>query len=294
MSSKSSKAPVIAVLNMKGGVGKTTISGNLFRELYRLLITGTKTLVVDFDAQFNLSQLVLTQRHYDRLQAEGRTIWRVMEPTELASVFETSDSDTTRIGDVFSYTTILKHTHGGNEFHLLAGDFRIAGLNLRENSQSLELPRRRFANFVKESKNSFSLVVLDCNPSSSFLTRCAIENSTHVLVPIRPDKYSLLGLKILDEYMGQLPSLPRKPEIIIILNGVGKEESSVEREIRSHAEYGPRTLVTRIRQTAILTARVDYTGFGADRGVRNTKTVRANLTAAANELGPSLFCVGNC
>jgi chromosome partitioning protein len=278
-----SKVPVLAVLNMKGGVGKTTISGNLFRELYRGLIPGSKSLVIDFDAQFNLSQLVLTEKQYEKLRAAGRTIWNVMEPADPESVFDTSDLDTTKVSDAEAYTTVLKSTVGKSELHLLPGDFRMAGLNLRENSQTLELPRKRFSNLIKAGRQAFALVVLDCNPSSSFLTRCAIESSTHILVPIRPDKYSILGLKMVDDYLKQLPGLAQKPEIIVILNGVAKEESDVEREIRASA-YGPQTLVTRIPQTSVLTARVDYTGFGVDRGVKNSKVIRRTLRAAASEL----------
>lgn len=285
------KAPVLAVLNMKGGVGKTTISGNLFRELYRCIGVGARTLVIDFDAQFNLTQLVLKQKVYEELRAKQKTIWHVLEPADSADIFVTSDSDLENVGSLFDYTTILKQTNNNNEFCLIAGDFRLVGLNLRENNQTLDLPRKRFANLIARAQKECSLVVLDCNPSSSFLTRCAIENATHILVPVRPDKYSVLGLKMLNDYLAYLPNLLRQPELLIIMNGVGSSESTVESEIRKHPEYGPRTLVSRIRQSGVLTARPDYTGFGADRGVRNSKLIRADLTKASIELAKKLGLV---
>jgi chromosome partitioning protein len=288
MSSHSvSKAPVVAVLNMKGGVGKTTISGNLFRELYRKLAPPSKTLIIDFDAQFNLTQLVLQEAEYESLRGKFRTIWNVLEPSECAGVFETSDDDLAKVKSPFEYSVILKQTKQ-HELHLVPGDFRLAGLNLREDARTLVLPRKRFADLVAQARGLFNLVVLDCNPSSSFLTRCAVENATHVLVPVRPDKYSVLGLKMVNDYLALLPGLPRKPEILIIMNGVGIDQSSVESEVRGHADFGPQTLVARIRHTAVLTARPDYTGFGADRGVRNSRTVRASLIGAGTELAAKL------
>ncbi|MDM8552179.1 AAA family ATPase, partial [Desulfobacterales bacterium HSG2] len=51
MSKKTKKeAPVVAILNMKGGVGKTTIAGNLFREMFKS--KKINTLLIDLDAQF--------------------------------------------------------------------------------------------------------------------------------------------------------------------------------------------------------------------------------------------------
>ena len=52
-------APVVAVLNMKGGVGKTTISAHVMRVLYH--IHQVKTLLVDLDPQFNLSQALIAR-----------------------------------------------------------------------------------------------------------------------------------------------------------------------------------------------------------------------------------------
>ncbi len=55
MARRNKEAPVVAVLNMKGGVGKTTIAGNLSREIFRT--KKIHTLLIDLDAQFNLTQL---------------------------------------------------------------------------------------------------------------------------------------------------------------------------------------------------------------------------------------------
>ena len=288
MSSHSgTRSPVVAVLNMKGGVGKTTISGNLFRELYRQLSPPADTLVIDFDAQFNLTQLVLKEADYENLRAKSRTIWHVLEPNEGAGVFETSDTDLTTVNSPLEYSVTLKQTKQ-HHLYFIPGDFRLAGLNLREDARTLVLPRKRFTDLIEKARSLCKLIVLDCNPSSSFLTRCAVENATHVLVPVRPDKYSVLGLKMVNDYLGLLPGLVRKPELLIIMNGVGVNETTVESEIRSHMEYGPRTLVARIRHTAVLTARPDFTGFGADRGVRNSKTVRNSLITAGTELAGKL------
>ena len=284
MPSKLSQSPVVAVLNMKGGVGKTTISGNLFRELYRRLRDGSKTLLIDFDAQFNLSQLVLTEFKYSILSKQRKTIWHVLEPDVPSSIFSICESDLVKIQSVAEYVTCIKKTTKDHELFLLPGDFRISALNLRESMQSLEFPRRRFSNLIKNAREEFTLTVLDCNPSSSFLTRCAIENATHVLVPVRPDKYSILGLKMLDDYIGSLPGLSRRPELIVVMNGVTREQSSVEAEIRGHPNYGKRVLLTRIPHTKILAARADYTGFGADRGVRNSRITRSVLIRASDEL----------
>jgi len=76
--STSPSTPVIAVLNMKGGVGKTTISAHVMRVLYRTL--KKRTLLVDFDPQFNLTQTVVPESAYEKYKQENRTILSVMEP----------------------------------------------------------------------------------------------------------------------------------------------------------------------------------------------------------------------
>jgi len=281
-------APVVAVLNMKGGVGKTTISGNLFRELYKMLPDKSRTVLVDFDAQFNLTQLLVTSAAYDNLQTQKKTLWHIFEPSAQTNIFQTSDNHRATIDDYRAFIHPLKRTTEGDELLLVPGDFRISSLNIRENPQTLEMPRKRFKDFIKKAREDCALVVLDCNPSSSFLTRTAIEVATHLLVPIRLDKYSVLGLQMLKQYVDLIPNLGDAPEITVIVNGTRNFMSGVEQEIRAHAQFGPNVMVATIPETRILAARHDFTGFGVDRKVPHSKTTRAKLRKAAEELAKKL------
>ena len=125
---------------------------------------------------------------------------------------------------------------------------------------------------------------MDCNPASSFLTRCAIENATDLLIPVRPDKYSVLGLKMLAEYVHKIRPASERPNLHVIFNGVKSKQSSVEAEVLANNTFAPLTLSTRIPLTNVLIARPDYTGFNVDRGVRNAGNIRSAMIAAAAEL----------
>ena len=69
---------VVSILNMKGGVGKTTVAAHVFRVLYHR--HEKKTLLIDLDPQFNLTQCIMTRNVYDTLVAENKTILRAFEP----------------------------------------------------------------------------------------------------------------------------------------------------------------------------------------------------------------------
>ena len=78
-------APVCAVLNMKGGVGKTTLSVNVFRQMYS--DNKLSVLLIDLDPQYNLTQQLFTQERYDNAVEEGRTSLRLFEPAPVSDFF---------------------------------------------------------------------------------------------------------------------------------------------------------------------------------------------------------------
>lgn len=87
---KKQAAPVIATLNMKGGVGKTTVSAHVFRVFYEKF--KASTLLVDMDPQFNLTQTLFTRSQYERLKTQGKTVMATMEPLPTVDLFTVKTS----------------------------------------------------------------------------------------------------------------------------------------------------------------------------------------------------------
>lgn len=199
-------APVVSVLNMKGGVGKTTISANVFRHLYFRL--RKSTLLVDFDPQFNLTQTIISQHAYEKHKNARRTIQAVMEPEPTHSIFAVK----TNLGPPpleHDVSVGLRHIVATPEINLalIPGDFGLVKYSLIMDQAVLTPIRERFLRFIQETRKTRDLICIDCNPSSSFMTLCSLMASTHVLVPVRPDRYSVLGLELLEQFINDLPVL---------------------------------------------------------------------------------------
>lgn len=284
--------PVVAVLNMKGGVGKTTISAHVFRALYQIKRIGT--LLVDLDPQFNLTQQLFTRVQYDALKAAGQTIAKVMEKPSNVGLFDINTASVTP-PDVSAVAKDLFYFNDAKDVKLsiVPGDFALVKYSLMDDNAKLGAVRKRFLTFVDNSKKSYGVVCIDCNPSSSFLTLCALKACTHVLVPVRPDRYSILGLEILAEFIESVPEINPKPQIVVAINGVprsnpGPEIDAIETELRGHAIFGARTLSRSLRTSGYLSAKPDYTGFAMDQRGPWSDTIKSELRATALELATKL------
>lgn len=276
-------APVVSVLNMKGGVGKTTISAHVFRHLYLRL--RKSTLLVDFDPQFNLTQTVISQVAYEKLKNARRTIQAVMEPAPSHSIFSVK----TDLGDPpleRDVTVGLKHLVQTPEINLslVPGDFGLVKYSLITDQTVLNPIRERFLKFIQETRKTRDLICIDCNPSSSFMTLCSLMVSTHVLVPVRPDRYSILGLEMLDQFISELPVLVNKPKLVVLLNGVPTRNylPAVENDLRSHPRFGPVTLSTVLNVSKLLEASPGYTGFATDK--KQQWRITPRISAVVDEL----------
>lgn len=287
MASTKKKCPVIAVLNMKGGVGKTTISAHVFRHLYVHL--QKSVLLVDFDPQFNLTQQVIPQVEYEKYKQDGRTIASVMEDNSPPSLFKINNKlgpapDAAAVSVRLKYLTSNPHVN----LSIVPGDFDLVKYSLISDSKVLSPVKDRFLQFVDNVRVERDLVCVDCNPSSSFMTVCALQAATHVLVPVRPDRFSVLGLKMLYKFISELTELEKKPKLIVMLNGLPstKYDATVENTLRSDPEFGPATMVSSLHTSKVLEATVGYTGFATDK--TQSWRVTPRITAIVTELGKLL------
>jgi len=71
-------AVVVSVINLKGGVGKSTISMVLAEYMY--FRYHKRVLLIDLDSQHNLTQAMVKPDFVDRLRREGRSVYHLLQP----------------------------------------------------------------------------------------------------------------------------------------------------------------------------------------------------------------------
>jgi chromosome partitioning protein len=158
----------IAIINQKGGCGKTTISINLASALAE---RGSRTLLVDMDPQAHCAvglavpEEQIEQSIYDVLVSHSRG-----EPLRLTEVMW-------KISDKFELAPA--------SIDLAAFDQQMIGDADKENCLKAVLD---------QVSKEYDTIVIDCPPSVSLLTFNAIRAATDIIVPVETGYFSLHGL----------------------------------------------------------------------------------------------------
>ncbi|MDX2234105.1 MAG: AAA family ATPase, partial [Hyphomonadaceae bacterium] len=204
----------LSMLNIKGGVGKTVLAANVFAAAH--LEAGRSVCFIDVDPQHNLSQFFLPPEERNRVRADAHTIYSAFIAKGPLSAPR----------DEFARLPIQLNRSRGlgkTRFDLVVGDerlfeFTLDGRTERERADALS----RFHDLVAVLRTRYDLVVIDVNPCATFLTRCAVTASDHIVAPVRPEKYSLTGLNMLEQVSREIRGRTlRASEFSVLLNGVG-------------------------------------------------------------------------
>ena len=159
----------IALANQKGGVGKTTTAASLGIGLSR---QGKKVLLIDADAQGNLTQML------------G---WS--QPDELSPTLSTLMEKIIAEQPIVPGEGILTHSSG---VHLVPANIELSALEVTlVNTMSRETVLRQYLSTVADR---YDYALIDCMPSLGMLTINALTAATSVLVPIQCEYYALEGL----------------------------------------------------------------------------------------------------
>ena len=156
----------IAVINQKGGVGKTTTCVNLASEFGAMR---KKVLVVDADPQGNASsglgfQFDDSVSLYDLVVGNEEPKW---------ALHSTSAKNVSLIA---------------SNINLVGADLEMGGLKGRE---------FRLREALRKLENDFDVVLVDCPPSLGLLTVNALAAANRLLVPVQCEYYSMQGLSLL-------------------------------------------------------------------------------------------------
>lgn len=204
-------ARTIAIFNQKGGVGKTTTAMNVSGYCAML---GKRTLIIDFDSQFNAT-VGLGVRH-----GRDETIYQGI------------------IGEKHPHE-VIRHSY-------------LAGLDLAPASSDLAgalieivgMPRREYLlrDFVDLVRNEYEYIFIDLGPSLNLLTINGLLAADEVVIPVQCEYYSLEGIAQVLETLDLIRENLKHPIKIggALLTMYDKREKlsrEIAREIRRRFPY---------------------------------------------------------
>lgn len=155
---------IIAVANQKGGVGKTTTAINLSSCLAE---KGKKVLAVDMDPQGNMTSGL----GVDKNSVENTIYDLIIGESGIEEVLKK---------DIMKNLDIIPANI----------DLSAAEIELIDVEDKEYIVR----NVIKDIKDNYDYIIIDCPPSLSMLTINAMTTATSVLVPIQCEYYALEGL----------------------------------------------------------------------------------------------------
>ena len=191
---------VVSFMNMKGGVGKTTLAVNVAYAL--AYFYGKKILIVDADPQFNATQCLLEDDVYlsHINDPKKRTIHDIFDPKRVAPIRTVTGKSkpASRPGVELSscICQIVSNTPTKGRLDLLPSN-----LTLIEVENSPRGAENRLTNFLSQKAAHYDFVFIDCPPTISIFTQAAILASNKYLVPIKPDPLSVIGLPLLERWL---------------------------------------------------------------------------------------------
>jgi chromosome partitioning protein len=223
----------ICVINLKGGVGKSTISALLSRRAYTH--KNLDVLAVDLDPQANLSQGLMHTSYAGFLSNRRPSI------VEIFNGYQPPSQSSPGATPLASSAELLAST-GDRSFELIPSRFDFSdNLVGAVRPDPRVLARHLAANFQHKD-----LIVIDCTPTESVLTLAAYHASGKVLVPVKPEYFATIGFPLLNQSLANFRNQNRGHTIdvcgIVINNAFynggndgGPEKTRAMAEIRTEA-----------------------------------------------------------
>ncbi|MCH9808708.1 MAG: ParA family protein [Alphaproteobacteria bacterium] len=198
----------IAVMNTKGGVGKSTLVLALAETL--AAEHNKNVLVIDSDAQATVSNMLMTVNDLFRLQRDGLTIVdylvaRVLRGDEA----KWSDFVIRDVSDIDDARSIF----------LMPSDMQ---LTLFEREVSKEAAHGQLRNSIAEILNSvrsvFDVVLIDCPPGLSVLTESWLREADFHISPTKADYVSVCGLEVFRRFKALNPEMGFAENMGVMIN----------------------------------------------------------------------------
>ncbi|MBD2771604.1 ParA family protein [Iningainema tapete] len=198
---------VIATANMKGGVGKTTLTVNLATCLAKEY--GKRVLVLDLDSQISATLSLVSPMDFAKRRKQRLTLRYLLD--EIINPAQTVKLTIQEI--------ILSQVCNQQGLDLLPGDIDLYDefvVSEMLHQQAVALGEQQFetiwnrfervllTKILEPVRQEYDFILLDCAPGYNLLTRSALATSNFYILPAKPEPLSVVGIQLLERRIAQL------------------------------------------------------------------------------------------
>jgi chromosome partitioning protein len=193
------KSNVLAVLNQKGGVGKTTVASVIAE--YAAIVAKKNVLVVDLDMQCNSSD------YWVGMESAPQATGGQLPPLHPDYDGDPDLDSRSSIADIFFGKAVLPHATYIREENGFENTVEVMvghpSLLERINSEfdnasgkisSMIIDRLGEFLHMDDVASTYDLIILDTGPSRNPIFRSAVRAATHAIIPFEPEEKSLQGI----------------------------------------------------------------------------------------------------
>lgn len=285
---------VVTVMNMKGGVGKTTAAMNIGGLMGTYPIgpaPGTpgksrKVLLIDYDPQFNLSQAFLPAAAYFALEAKRQTTISVLlDDDAVLNPYKLQVPGNHNPPEVATLATRIKKTADGGVLDIIPSTLDLMYVALGDSDKKLKPMEERFEKFIDECRSIYDVIIIDCHPAGSLFTKTSLVNSDHVLIPVVPQRYAVRGIGLMLNFIEAKKHGTQGPQPHILFNATARTGiSTEENQIRTNAKFAGYCMTQTLKRYAAFSEPEGGKGFvWTSKKPYSTEAFR-NLMAVTREL----------
>ena len=288
--------PVLMFMNMKGGVGKTTLAVELGRTL--AYSYDKDILLIDYDPQANASLAFFPANRYSMLLADGKSVADCLMPnSQNEDPFAVVSTSSPQEIDCADYAVKVRGWYYRSDPQKKAGSLDLVPGNLELMRLALNVLNdetdnkllARWNGLVDSAKKQYDCVLVDCHPAGSFFTKSALLASDAVIVPVTSDAFAATGLAMMRRHMEMWQPAGGAKEFFVIFNDAHHSwDGAVEAEIRGDDRFANHCLSSRMGYSALLRNLAKRHQTAAEQPVANRRRVGARIANLTGEVVETL------
>lgn len=218
--------PTISLINMKGGVGKTTTiveTGTILASEH-----GKRVLIIDLDPQTNATFSLMNSDEWDAIK----------DDSTIADVLGMNKGFSSRDTEYDINYAIVQNVCGINGLDLIPSHLELTFLDLDLSGQAGR--ENILEGQLGNCAHNYEYILIDCPPNLTLAPQNALVVSDYIIVPVLPEFYPAIGLPLLTNRIRELKR--RLPNCQVEILGV--LFTKVKRGTNNHSKQ-----ITNIRET---------------------------------------------